>query len=75
MADLNEVHYKLGQVDGKMDQMLAAQLEITGTQKTHSKRIGKLERKGAFQLGAAAGVGTISGTIASFFKNFFTGGA
>jgi hypothetical protein len=78
-GDLNEVSYKLGTINGKLDQLLAAMAaHIAADDKKHAEadakiaandaRTDSLERSRAWTFGASAAIGFVITAIGGFLK-------
>jgi len=63
MSDLNDVSFKLGQIDGKLDQVLEAlKAHVKDDAKKHDDsdgRIAKLEQSKSWLYGVSAGIGVV----------------
>jgi len=69
MSDLNEVSYKLGQIDGKIDLLLEAiKAHVIADEEKHAevdKKISSLERSRAWTLGAGGAIAFVVSMIAN----------
>jgi hypothetical protein len=70
MSDLNEVSFKLGQIDGKLDQVLEAlKSHVADDAAKHSgsdERIAKLEKGRSWLMGVGAAVAFFFSAVWSF---------
>jgi hypothetical protein len=69
MSDLNDVSFKLGQMDGKLDQLLKAMAaHIEADDKKHAEadnKISSLERSRAWTIGAGAAIAFVVSAISN----------
>lgn len=66
MSDLNEVSYKLGQIDGKLDRVIQKLTEHDEKFNEGDDRISKLERGRAWVMGVGAAISSIFAVLWSF---------
>jgi hypothetical protein len=67
VSDLNEVSYKLGQIDGKLDLVLEAlKAHVDDDAKKHADsdtRVSRLERSKSWLMGASVAVGVVVSSV------------
>ncbi len=72
MSDLDEVSFKLGSIDGKLDQVLKGlAAHIAADDEKHAKadeKIASLERSRAWTLGASSAIAFVITAIGGFLK-------
>jgi len=72
MSDLDEVSFKLGSIDGKLDQLLKAMAaHIAADDKKHTEadnKIASLERSRAWTFGASAAIGFVITAVGGLLK-------